>query len=151
MTEEHTTKKKTSGEQHNETSSVKKAVKRRAKKKAPKHVGVGTVHIKATYNNTTITFTDLNGNVLAWSSAGVCGFRGPKKSTPYAASVIVKNATEKVKQYGLTDVNVLVRGVGSGREGALRALNIEGFNVLSFKDVTPVPHNGCRPRKVRRV
>ena len=93
----------------------------------------------------------MSGNVLAWSTAGVAGFKGPKKSTPYAASVIVKDAADKVKAYGLTDISVFVRGVGSGREGALRALNTMGFNVLSIKDVTPIPHNGCRPKKVRRV
>ena len=121
------------------------------KKKGVKQVSVGCVHIKATYNNTIVTFTDMNGNVLSWSSAGTTGFKGPKKSTPYAASVIVKDAAEKVKPYGLTDISVYVRGVGSGREGALRALNTMGFTVLTMKDVTPIPHNGCRPKKVRRV
>lgn len=121
------------------------------RKKTFKNVSVGAVHIKATYNNTLVTFTDVNGNVLAWSTAGVAGFKGPKKSTPYAASIIVKDAADKVKAYGLTDISVFVRGVGSGREGALRALNAMGFNVLSIKDVTPIPHNGCRPKKVRRV
>ena len=121
------------------------------RKKTFKNVSVGAVHIKATYNNTLITFTDVSGNVLAWSTAGVAGFKGPKKSTPYAASVIVKDAADKVKAYGLTDISVFVRGVGSGREGALRALNTMVFNVLSIKDVTPIPHNGCRPKKVRRV
>ncbi|MBI4239934.1 30S ribosomal protein S11 [Candidatus Uhrbacteria bacterium] len=125
--------------------------KKKGKKKAVRQISVGCVHIKATYNNTIVTFTDLNGNVLAFSSAGVVGFKGPKKSTPYAASVIVKDASEKLKPYGMTDVNVFVRGVGSGREGALRALNTCGLSVLSLKDVTPIPHNGCRPRKVRRV
>ena len=126
-------------------------VKKKGKKKIVKQVPVGCVHIKATYNNTIITFTDLNGNVLSFSSAGVVGFKGPKKSTPYAASIIMKDASDKLKAYGMTDVTVYVRGVGSGREGAIRALNTCGFNVLSLKDVTPVPHNGCRPRKVRRV
>lgn len=125
--------------------------KKKGKKKAVRQISVGCVHIKATYNNTIVTFTDLNGNVLAFSSAGVVGFKGPKKSTPYAASVIVKDASEKLKPYGMTDVNVFVRGVGSGREGALRALNTCGLTVLGLKDVTPIPHNGCRPRKVRRV
>lgn len=121
------------------------------RRKSFKSISAGAVHIKATYNNTLVTFTDLNGNVLAWSSAGVAGFKGPKKSTPYAASIIVKDAAEKVKPYGLTDIAVFVRGVGSGREGALRALNTMGFTVSSIKDVTPIPHNGCRPKKVRRV
>ncbi|MBI2483600.1 30S ribosomal protein S11 [Candidatus Uhrbacteria bacterium] len=121
------------------------------RKKQVKHVPVGCVHIQATYNNTVVTFTDANGNVLAWSSAGVCGFRGPKKATPYAASVIVRDAAEKVQPYGLTEVVVFVKGIGSGREGAVRALNAHGFTVTSIKDVTPIPHNGCRPKKVRRV
>ncbi|MBD3359873.1 MAG: 30S ribosomal protein S11 [Candidatus Buchananbacteria bacterium] len=111
----------------------------------------GRAYIQATYNNTIITLTDLNGNVLAWSSAGQNGFKGPKKSTPYAASVIVKDATEKAQAYGLKNVNVFVKGVGSGRESAIRALNTYGINVLSIKDITPIPHNGCRQRKPRRV
>lgn len=143
-----------------ETKETKKAsaekgtktkVKRKGKKGAFRQVSVGAVHIKASYNNTIVTFTDLNGNVLSWSTAGTAGFKGPKKSTPYAASIVIKDAAEKVKPYGLTDITVFVRGVGSGREGALRALNTMGFNVLSMKDVTPIPHNGCRPKKVRRV
>lgn len=134
-----------------ESKAAPKAKSKGKKKKSIKQVSVGCVHIKATYNNTIVTFTDMSGNVLSWSSAGSNGFKGPKKSTPYAASVIVKDAAEKVKAYGLTDVSVFVRGVGSGREGALRALNTMGFNVLTMKDVTPIPHNGCRPKKVRRV
>ena len=120
-------------------------------KKSVKQISIGAVHIKATYNNTLVAFTDLSGNVLSWSSAGVCGFKGPKKATPYAASVIVKDAAEKLKAYGMTEVAVFVRGVGSGREGAIRALNANGFTVSAIKDVTPIPHNGCRPKKVRRV
>lgn len=116
-----------------------------------KQVIQGSAFIKATYNNTLITLTDQNGNVLAWSSAGVCGFKGPKKSTPYAASVIVKDVAEKVKKYGLKDINVFVRGVGSGREAAIRALNANGFIIYMIKDITPTPHNGCRPKKPRRV
>jgi small subunit ribosomal protein S11 len=129
----------------------KKDLKKRGKKKAVHHVPVGNVYIKATYNNTIVTFTDAHGNVLAQSSAGRLGFKGPKKSTPYAASLIVKDASEKVKKYGLMEVSVFVRGVASGREGALRALNMCGMTINALKDVTPVPHNGCRPRKVRRV
>lgn len=121
------------------------------KRKIVRQVPLGKAFIRATYNNTIVTFTDLNGNVLAASSAGTVGFRGPKKSTPYASSVIVKDAADKVRQYGLTDVSVFVRGVGSGREAAIRALNANGLNVISIKDVTPIPHNGCRPPKVRRV
>ena len=116
-----------------------------------RQVSQGCVYIQATYNNTIITFTDLNGNTLAWSSAGNCGFKGPKKSTPYAASIIVKAASERVKESGLKEISVYVKGVGSGRDSAVRALNANGFHVLSIKDVTPLPHNGCRARKPRRI
>jgi len=128
-----------------------KIVKKKGRKKIRRQVSLGRAYIKATYNNTIVTFTDQNGNVLAWSSAGQCGFKGPKKSTPYAASVIVKNAVEKVSPYGLKEVNVLVKGVGSGRESAIRSINANGIQVLSIKDVTPIPHNGCRAAKPRRV
>ncbi len=130
--------------------STKKGSKK--KKKGPlKQVKRGRAYIQATYNNTIVTLTDPNGNVLAWSSAGVVGFRGPKKATPYAASVIVKDAVQKVKPRGLEEVNVFVKGVGLGREAAIRALYNEGINILSIKDVTSIPHNGCRRRKKRRV
>lgn len=133
-------------------NTKKTFTKKGKKKKGPvKSVSQGSAYIKATYNNTLITLTDQNGNVLAWSSAGMCGFRGPKKSTPYAASVIVKDVVEKVKKHGLQDVNVFVRGVGSGREAAIRALNANGINISSIKDTTPIPHNGCRAKKPRRV
>lgn len=128
------------------TSKTKKK-----KRKIIRQISHGRAYIQATYNNTIITLTDLNGNVLAWSSAGQNGFKGPKKATPYAASIIVKDAAEKSQAYGLKNVNVFVKGVGSGRESAIRALNAHGLNVLSIKDVTPVPHNGCRKRKPRRV
>lgn len=129
----------------------KKAPKGKKKKKAIKMVTLGNAFIKATYNNTLITLTDQVGNVLSWSSAGTNGFKGPKKATPYAASVIVRDAVEKAKIYGLKDVNVFVKGVGMGRESAVRALNANGLNVIAIKDVTPIPHNGCRQRKPRRV
>ena len=125
--------------------------KKKGKKKTYRPVPVGAVHIKATFNNTIVTVTDAHGNVLAWASAGGCGFKGPKKATPYAASIIVKQAIERVKPYGLTDAAVFVRGVGSGREAAVRALNANGINVIALKDVTPIPHNGCRAPRVRRV
>ena len=121
------------------------------KKSVQKIIKRGQAHIKATYNNTIVTITDQNGNVLSWSSAGVCGFRGPKKATPYASSIIVKDIIEKVKKYGLQEVDVFLKGVGAGREGAVRALHANGLNVLSIKDVTPIPHGGCRPPKPRRV
>ncbi|MFA6252664.1 MAG: 30S ribosomal protein S11 [Patescibacteria group bacterium] len=126
-----------------------KAVKSR--KKVKKVVKKGQAHIQATYNNTIITLTDQQGNVLAWSSAGVNGFKGAKKSTPYAAGIIVRNAVEKTKDFGLTDVEVFVKGVGAGREAAIRSLHSSGINVSSIKDMTPIPHNGCRPKKPRRV
>ncbi len=121
------------------------------KKKAKRQVSTGMVYVQATFNNTIVTITDTDGNVLSWSSAGHCGFRGPKKATPYAASVIVKDAAEKAIEHGLKDVSVFVRGVGQGRESAVRALNAQGLNVTSIKDVTPIPHNGCRPKRQRRV
>jgi len=121
------------------------------KKKVVRHVPVGCAYIQATYNNTIITLTDLNGNTLGWSSSGLCGFKGSKKSTPYAAGLVVKNVAEKVLDYGLQEVNVFVCGVGSGREAAVRALNANGLNVLSIKDTTPIPHNGCRAKKPRRI
>lgn len=120
-------------------------------KKKKKFVPHGRAYIQATYNNTIITVTDAAGNVIAWSSAGKCGFKGPKKATPYAASVIVREVAEKAKGMGLKSVDVYVKGVGSGREGAIRAFNSNNINVLSIKDITPIPHNGCRPPKVRRV
>lgn len=130
-----------------ETDAAGKKKKKSKKKQVPR----GRAYITATYNNTIVTFTDPHGNALAQSSAGRCGFKGPKKSTPYAAGIIVKNAADKVRDMGLRDVDVFVRGIGSGRDGAVRALNAQGFNLLSIRDVTPVPHNGCRPKKPRRV
>jgi len=121
------------------------------KRKATKMVASGKAYVHASYNNTIVTLTDLNGNVLGWSSAGKVGFKGPKKSTPYAASVIVKDVCDKVRDTGLREVSVFVRGIGSGREAAVRALHANGINVLSIKDCTPIPHNGCRAPKPRRV
>lgn len=129
----------------------KSSVGRSRRKKAIRQVHTGHAHVQATYNNTIVTLSDLQGNVLAWSSAGRMGFRGPKKSTPYAAGVIVRDVVEKTKPYGLSEVSVFVRGVGSGREAAIRALHANGLQVLSIRDVTPIPHNGCRPPRPRRV
>lgn len=143
------------GEAEGETKprvSKSKTVKGRKKSKGPvKIVKRGRAYIQATYNNTIITLTDSNGNSLSWCSAGVLGFKGPKKSTPYAAGLIVKNATDAAKERGLEEISVYVKGVGMGREAAIRALYANGLNILSIKDVTPVPHNGCRRRKRRRV
>ncbi len=134
-----------------EAKEKKGKTTRRRKKKIVHQVSSGRAYIQATYNNTMVTFTDQNGNVLASCSAGQAGFKGPKKSTPYAATMIIHQAFEKVKATGLKDINVFVNGVGSGREAAIRALNSKGFNVLQIKDTTPIPHNGCRPKKLRRV
>ena len=124
---------------------------KRSKKKVIRKVPHGHAYIQATYNNTIVSVTDQNGNVLAWSSAGHCGFKGPKKSTPYAASTIVKSVAEKLKDYGVKELNVYVKGVGSGRDSAIRALNANGFQLVSIKDMTPLPHNGCRARSPRRI
>ncbi|HMB66155.1 MAG TPA: 30S ribosomal protein S11 [Patescibacteria group bacterium] len=136
-----------------EKSSKKSASKKVKKKKKERgKVDVGKAYIKATYNNTIVTITDLNGEVISWASAGVAGFKGPKKSTPYAAQIITKIATMKAKQeYGMKELSVFVKGVGMGRESAIRTLNSQGLFVTSIKDITPIPHNGCRPRKPRRV
>lgn len=125
--------------------------KTKKKKKAKKFVTKGRAYILSTYNNTIVTLTDETGNALASSSAGQMGFKGPKKATPYAAGVIVKNAVEKVKDFGLKTVDVFVKGVGSGREAAVRALYANGLNITGIKDQTPIPHNGPRQKKVRRV
>ncbi len=131
---------------------AKQAVKTKSKKgKAVRIVTNGRAYIKASYNNTIVTLTDQTGNILCWSSAGMNGFKGPKKATPYAATVIVGDAAEKSKVYGLKNVQVIVKGVGPGRDSAVRSLNANGLNVISIKDMTPIPHNGCRPRKPRRV
>ena len=123
-----------------------------AKKKIKKQVGKGVVYIAATFNNTVITVTDEMGNVLAWSSAGSLGFKGSKKSTPYAAQQAVEDAMTKAKEYGLKEVGIKVQGPGSGRETAVKSVGaIEGIRVTFFKDITPLPHNGCRPPKKRRV
>ena len=122
-----------------------------AKKKVKKTVLEGNVYIQATFNNTIITFTDLAGNAISWASAGGLGFRGAKKSTPYAAQTTCKTAGKKAMDSGLREVNVFVKGPGVGRESAIRTLGVLGLKVRSIRDVTPIPHNGCRPRKTRRV
>lgn len=116
-----------------------------------KQVPRGNAYIQASYNNTIITITDPNGNTLGWASSGMAGFKGPKKATPYAATMVVKSLVDKIVGYGVKEVNVFVKGIGAGREGAIRALHSNGLNVLSINDVTPIPHNGCRPPKRRRV
>jgi len=125
--------------------------KKGRKKKVDKKVPVGVAHVKATYNNTIVALSDLSGNIISWASAGMAGFKGPKKSTPYAAQIITRIAVEKAKEFGLGEVSVMVKGVGTGRESAIRALNANGLIITSIKDITPIPHNGCRPKKPRRV
>jgi small subunit ribosomal protein S11 len=136
----------------NKQARAKKKIVKKKKRKTAKRVKTGRACINATYNNTMVTLTDQKGDVISWASAGIAGFRGAKKATPYAAQIITKIAVNKAKEeYGLEEVNVLVSGVGTGRESAIRALNANGLNVLAIKDVTPIPHNGCRPKKPRRV
>lgn len=129
------------------------AKKRRREKKKKIHLSsnVGMVYIKSTFNNTIITITDLEGNTIAWSSGGTIGFKGTKKSTPYAAQRAALDVAKRVKEMGLTEIEVFVKGPGPGREAAIRSLQSAGLNVRRVKDVTPTPHNGCRPRKRRRV
>jgi len=123
-----------------------KTRRRKQKRSVPK----GIVHIQATFNNTMISVTDEAGNVVAWASSGSAGFKGSRKSTPYAAQIATEKALEKAKEFGVTRVDVIVQGIGSGRESAVRALQTTGVAVSSIKDTTGVPHNGCRPRKAKR-
>ena len=120
-------------------------------KKARKNIQSGIAHITASFNNTIVTITDVSGNVVAWSSSGVKGFKGSRKSTPFAAQLAAEDAAHKAMEHGMRSLSVYVKGPGSGRESALRAIQAAGFNVTSIRDVTPIPHNGCRPRKRRRV
>ena len=130
-------------------AAVKKVV--RNKKKVSKNIESGVAHIKSTFNNTIVTISDLSGNVLSWASAGGLGFRGSRKSTPFAAQMAAETATKAAMEHGLKTVEVYVKGPGAGREAAIRALQATGLEVNSIKDVTPIPHNGCRPPKRRRV
>ena len=127
------------------------ATAQKRRKKVKKNVVDGIAHIHASFNNTIITITDRQGNTLAWATAGGSGFRGSRKSTPFAAQVAAENAGNTVKDMGMKNVDVCVKGPGPGRESAIRALNASGFNITSIVDVTPIPHNGCRPPKRRRV
>ena len=127
------------------------AKRTRTKKKEKKNIQNGVVHIQSTINNTNITITDPTGNVVDWSSAGAQGFKGSRKSTPFAAQMAASDAAKKAMEHGMKNVEVYVKGPGPGRESALRSLQATGFNVIVIKDVTPIPHNGCRPPKRRRV
>ena len=128
-----------------------KATTARPRRRERKNISSGVAHVNATFNNTLITIADAQGNAIAWSSAGSQGFRGSRKSTPYAAQVAAEDAGRKAQEHGMKTLEIEVKGPGSGRESALRALQTVGFVITSIRDVTPIPHNGCRPRKRRRV
>ena len=123
----------------------------RVRRREKKNISNGVAHVNSSFNNTKITITDVQGNTISWSSAGGMGFKGSRKSTPYAAQLAAEDAGKKAIEHGMKTLDVQVRGPGTGRESALRALQAVGFNISSIRDVTPIPHNGCRPRKRRRV
>ena len=148
MTEEQQTKAPAPAA---DTTAPAAAVKAKKKKVAKRQVPRGNAYIQATYNNTIVTITDPTGNVLGWSSSGVAGFKGPKKATPYASTMVIKDLLNKIADYGVKEVAVYIKGIGGGRESAIRALHGGGLIVLSINDITPIPHNGCRPPKRRRV
>lgn len=147
MTEQSTTKTQSVATAPTEAKSATSQGRKKGRRLVPQ----GHAHIKCTYNNTIISLTDRSGQVLAWSSAGSLGFKGAKKATPYAATQVVQDVAEKVRKHQLKELDIYVRGVGSGREAAIRALANNDFTLLTIKDVTPIAHNGCRPRKPRRV
>ena len=126
-------------------------VRRTKRRREKKNIERGAAHIRSTFNNTIVSITDVNGNAISWSSAGALGFRGSRKSTPFAAQMAAETAAKAAMEHGLKSVEVYVKGPGSGREAAIRALQASGLNVIMLKDVTPIPHNGCRPPKRRRV
>jgi len=128
-----------------------KAPAGKVKRRARKNITAGVAHVNASFNNTMITITDAQGNAISWSSAGMMGFKGSRKSTPYAAQIAASDAGKKAQEHGMKTLEVEVKGPGSGRESALRALQAIGFTITSIRDVTPIPHNGCRPPKRRRV
>ena len=129
----------------------KEATQQRVRRRERKNIASGVAHVNASFNNTMITITDAQGNTIAWSSSGSNGFKGSRKSTPFAAQMAAEDAAKKAMEHGMKNLEIEVRGPGSGRESALRALQAAGFNIISIRDVTPIPHNGCRPRKRRRV
>jgi small subunit ribosomal protein S11 len=130
---------------------AKPASSSRPRKKERKNISSGVAHVNASFNNTMITITDAQGNTISWSSAGSSGFKGSRKSTPYAAQVAAEDAGRKAREHGMETLEIEVSGPGSGRESALRALQTVGFSITTIRDMTPIPHNGCRPRKRRRV
>jgi small subunit ribosomal protein S11 len=134
-----------------EFQAVAKTASASARKKTRRNVTMGVVHIKATFNNTIVTIADSKGETLCWSSSGTCGFKGSRKSTPFAGQMSAQQAAEKAIKFGMKEVDVKVKGPGSGRESAITALQSAGLKIKSIEDVTPLPHNGCRPKKRRRV
>jgi len=154
MTEEKVTIEEDVKKVEDISSEVKTEAVTEAKKKVKKlkrQILKGRATVKCTYNNTIVSIADINGAILGWASSGMMGFKGAKKATPYAATQVVANVSEKVKKYGLQELEVFVKGVGSGREASIRALSNNGFELLAIKDITPIPHNGCRPKKPRRI
>ena len=142
---------KTEEELIREGEKVEAQVKKEVKIEAPGKIKEGRIYISSSYNNTIMTLTDPQGNVLRWASAGNIGFKGTKKATPFAASKVAEAISERAKKMGIERVTVFIKGIGSGRESALRSLAAKGLEIISIKDITPIPHNGCRPPKVRRV
>jgi small subunit ribosomal protein S11 len=132
-------------------TAAKDDAKGRVKRKDRKNITTGVAHVNASFNNTVVTLTDVQGNTIAWSSAGMMGFKGSRKSTPFAAQIAAEDAAKKAMEHGLQVVEVEVKGPGSGRESALRALQAAGLTISAIRDITPIPHNGCRPPKRRRV
>ena len=128
-----------------------RAASTRVRRRERKNITSGVAHVNASFNNTKITITDAQGNTISWSSSGAQGFKGSRKSTPYAAQIAAEDAGRKAQEHGMKTLEIRVKGPGSGRESALRALQAVGFSITSIRDVTPIPHNGCRPRKRRRV
>ncbi|MFC1663827.1 30S ribosomal protein S11 [Patescibacteria group bacterium] len=142
---------KTEKELLEERQKVEEAVKKEVKTKVSQKIREAKVYIYSSYNNTMITLTDLKGNVLYWTSAGAIGFKGTKKATPFAASKVAEAMSQAANKLGIEKIQVMVKGIGSGRESAIRSIAVRGLDIVSIKDITPIPHNGCRPPKVRRV
>lgn len=142
---------KTKDELLKEREKIEAKVQKEVKVGSPQRVREGRIYISSSYNNTIMTLTDTRGNVLYWTSAGTIGFKGTKKGTPFAASKTAEAVAQAVKKIGIEKVAIFIKGIGSGRESAVRSLATRGLNIDSIKDITPIPHNGCRPRKVRRV
>lgn len=142
---------KTEKELIEEREKIETAVKKESKTPVVGRLTEGRIYISSSYNNTAITLTDNNGNVLAWTSAGAIGFKGSKKSTPFAASKVAEAISQTIQKLGIQKLAIFIKGIGSGRESAIRSLAARGFDITGISDITPVPHNGCRPRKARRV